>query len=72
VPRSATAAAPPADLAPERLSYSIDETIEILGISRATFYTSLINTGRLRTVMVGGRRLIPRSALLELLDGGAS
>jgi excisionase family DNA binding protein len=48
-------------------AYSIEETANRLGVHRTTVY-DLINTGRLGSIKVGGRRLIPRAALLALLE----
>lgn len=50
----------------DRLAYKPAEAAEIIGVSRQFIYT-LIQRGQLRTVSLGKRRLIPRSALLELL-----
>ncbi len=55
----------------QRLTYTVGETLVVLGIGRTAFYEQLVNTGRLHTVVVGGRRLVPRSAVHELLEGGA-
>jgi len=55
----AEAAAAPAE--PERLM-SVTGAAVRLGISRATLYAE-IGSGRLRTVKVGRRRLIPASAI---------
>jgi excisionase family DNA binding protein len=43
-----------------RLAYSVDEACEALGIGRVLMY-DLINTGRIHSVKVGARRLIPAS-----------
>lgn len=50
----------------ERLAYSAADAGAVTGLSRQTIY-NLINAGELRTVKVGRRRLVPRSALLELM-----
>jgi excisionase family DNA binding protein len=50
-----------------RLVYSIREAAEASGLSRATLYR-LISDGRLKTVKIGARRLIPVAALTALLD----
>ena len=50
----------------ERLAYSIAEAAEAIGISQDTFY-KLIQRGKVHSVLVGKRRLIPRASLLELL-----
>jgi excisionase family DNA binding protein len=53
-----------------KLAYSVEEAREALGIGRATIY-ELINSGRLHSIKVGARRIIPASALAELLGGAA-
>ena len=50
----------------ERLAFSVGEAASLLGVSRQHIY-SLIARGLVRSVMLGGRRVIPRSVLLELL-----
>lgn len=52
-----------------KLAFSLDEVATLLGLCRATV-KHLTYTGRLRSVNVGRRRLIPRAALLELLGDG--
>ncbi len=47
-----------------KLTYSINETIEALGLSRQTVYNE-INAGRLRSFRVGKRRLVSNDALQE-------
>lgn len=49
---------------------SIDSTAELLGISRSTVY-KLMSDGTLRYVQLGGRRMIPRAAIEELLAPSA-
>jgi len=44
--------------------YRVDEAAEALRISRDTIY-ELIRSGRLRTIKVGSRRLVPLVALTE-------
>lgn len=56
-------AAPKAD-APDRL-LSIAEAAEAAGISRTLLYAE-IGAGRVRTIKVGRRRLVPASALAEI------
>jgi excisionase family DNA binding protein len=51
------------------LSYSIDGAAEALGLGRTSIY-GLINSGKLRNVTVGARRLIPRSELVKLANDG--
>ncbi len=48
---------------PDRL-LSVDEAAEALGIGRTAVYGE-INAGRLRTLTVGRRRLVPSSAIAE-------
>jgi excisionase family DNA binding protein len=46
----------------QRLSYSITQAMEALGLSRQTLYNE-INAGRLRTYSVGSRRFISHEAI---------
>lgn len=55
----------------ERRALSIPEAAQSSNLSRATLYR-LISNGKLATVKVGARRLVPVSALDALLSGGAS
>jgi len=48
---------------PDRL-HSIPEAAEMLGIGRTSLYAEL-QAGRLRSVKVGRRRLVPSSAVAE-------
>ena len=51
----------------ERLTMTVEEAGEALGISRATAYM-LANTGKLPAIRISERRLIvPKKALEELL-----
>ena len=43
---------------------SVDEAAEALGISRSTVYREL-NAGRLPSVKIGRRRLVPASAIAQ-------
>jgi len=54
----------------KKLAYSVEEACQALGIGRALTY-ELIMSGRLHSIKVGARRLIPASALAEFLGGGA-
>ena len=54
----------------ERLALSIEETAKACGLSRATLYR-LLNDGKLTTIKVGARRLVPVGAIDALLNGGA-
>ena len=51
---------------PEKRAYHIKEAVAAYGWSRSTLY-KMMNDGTLRTVKVGGRRLIPRDALEALI-----
>lgn len=51
-----------------RMAYSPREAEELLGVGHSYLY-ELLSTGKLRSIKVGGRRLIPHSAIVELLEG---
>lgn len=46
---------------------SVDQAATVLGIGRTNVY-SLIGRGELRSVKVGGRRLIPRQSIADFVD----
>ena len=48
-------------------AFSVSEVSRRLGISRDSTY-QLINSGRLRSVSLGRRRVVSATALAELLD----
>ena len=52
---------------PERRAYSVEETAEITDLSRSTIYR-LIATGKLTTLKVGARRIVPSPSIDALLD----
>ena len=52
---------------PERRALSVQEAARALGISRASLYR-LVQQKRLATVKIGSRRLVPVSALDNLLE----
>jgi len=54
----------------ERLAYRVDDFCRAIGLGRTKVY-ELISAGLLRTVVIGGRRLIPREAAEALLKNGA-
>ena len=54
-----------------RLAYDIDEGCAALGISRPTIL-DLIRAGRIRTVTIGRRRVIPLTELERSLADNAS
>lgn len=51
----------------ERLAYSVEETARLLSISRAYAWT-LVRSGDLPSVRIGGRVLVRRSRLDAWLD----
>jgi excisionase family DNA binding protein len=53
-----------------RRALRINDASADYGISRSTIY-KLMSTGALRTVKVGGRRLIPKDAIEALISGAA-
>lgn len=48
--------------------FSVDEAARELGVGRTSIY-ALLGSGRLRSVRVGRRRLIPGDALREIVEG---
>jgi excisionase family DNA binding protein len=56
---------------PERRALSVMETARAVGLSRATIYR-LIEQNRLATVKIGSRRLVPVTALDNLLEKAAA
>jgi excisionase family DNA binding protein len=52
------------------LAYTVREAQQVLRLSKTSIY-ELIKTGELRTVKRAGRRLIPASAALELLNSAS-
>ena len=55
---------------PPKIAYSIKEACKATSWGRTTLYGH-ISSGRLRTVRIGGRRLIPAEALRALIAGEA-
>lgn len=53
----------------ERRAYRVDEAATAFRLSRSTLY-KLMAAGALRSVKIGGRRLIPVDAIEGLLAGG--
>ena len=65
-------ASTPADIeapAEERLTYTLTEAARRLGISKALAYEAA-NRGELPVCRIGRRMLVPRAALLRLLEDG--
>ena len=61
-------AEPPVMALPPELPFrTIREVGALTGMSKSWIYGEM-RSGRLRTVMVGGRRMIPANALAEWLD----
>ena len=58
-------------MAVERLTYTIPEAAQAIGIGKSMLY-GLINDGELRTIRLGKRVLIPRDSILELLGMAAA
>lgn len=54
----------------EKISYGIDEAVKASGLGR-TFLYERIATGKLRSIKVGGRRLIMQADLVEFLKSSA-
>jgi excisionase family DNA binding protein len=52
---------------PERLAYSVDELVEVIGVSRG-FLFNLIDDGRLVARKLDGRTLILKSDLVRFLE----
>lgn len=54
----------------ERLTYTVTEVAQLLGISRGSAYTH-VRTGEIPSITIGGRIMIPRRVIDALLDVGA-
>ena len=52
----------------EKLAFNIPEVCAATGVGRTTIYEA-IKAGALKSIMVGGRRLVRREALANWLDG---
>ena len=50
------------------LAYRVNDAAKVAGLSRSSLYL-LIAEGKLRSVLVAGRRLIPADALRNLIRG---
>jgi excisionase family DNA binding protein len=51
----------------DKLAYQIPEAVNVSGIGRTTLYREMA-AGRLESIAVGRRRLIPRAALEEYIE----
>jgi len=58
-------------LTQQRLAFSMRDCETILGLSRSTL-NRMVKLGRLKSVLIGGRRLVPAAAISELLSETAS
>ena len=54
-------------MATDRLTFTITEASQLLGISRALAY-HMARTGKLPTLRFGKRMVVPRQAIEKLLD----
>lgn len=50
-------------------AYSLTEAAQIARISQRSLYR-LVNAGKLRTTVIGGRRIVPGDALRQLIERG--
>lgn len=66
-PRPGKTPPPPFDTA---IAYRVPDAATVSGLSRATLF-KLIAEGKLHSVFVAGRRLIPSEALRALINGRA-
>lgn len=53
------------------LLLSVADAAKALGVSRGSLY-ELVNAGELKSIQIGRRRLIPRAALVEFIDGNTA
>ena len=53
---------------PQPVAYSVVEVAELLSCSRRHVYEHLIGTGRLSTLKVGRRVLVPAADIRRLMD----
>ncbi len=51
----------------QRLAFTVKDAVDAIGLSRSKLY-AMMKEGTLRSVLVGGRRLIPVDALRALVD----
>jgi excisionase family DNA binding protein len=63
--------AKPRDWLNERLAWRIDDFCRAIGLGRTKVY-AMIKDGSLHTVVVGGRRLVPRESAEALLKQAAT
>lgn len=53
------------------LLLSVAEAAKALGVSRGSLY-DLVNAGEVKSIQIGRCRLIPRTALIEFIDGNTA
>ena len=53
----------------QRHAYSVDDFCRSIGIGRTKFY-DLVRERKIRTVTIGGRRLVPATEIQRLLGNG--
>lgn len=56
---------------PPRMAYSVREFCRLVGISRGHFY-NLVRDDKIRTVTLGGRRLVARQEAERILLGSST
>jgi excisionase family DNA binding protein len=56
------------EVPPEMRLHQLDAAMARLGIGRSTLYR-LMDSGQLRSVKIGARRLVPESAIVEFIEG---
>jgi excisionase family DNA binding protein len=67
-PAAITERAPESLAADQRLTWTVPEVARLLGISKDSAYEAA-HRGELPVRVIGRRMLVPRAALLRLLDG---
>lgn len=55
----------------ETLTLSVDEAAKAIGIGRDLAY-DMIHSGELRSIKVGRRRLVPKSAVVDFVERRSS
>jgi excisionase family DNA binding protein len=54
-----------------RMTYTVEEVAELLGLGRNTAYVAVRN-GNIPAIKIGGRYVIPKSVIDKLLNGEIS
>jgi len=55
---------------PPPLAYRVTSFCKSIGIGRTKFY-ELVREGKIRTIIIGGRRLVPADEVQRLLQEGS-